>query len=138
MTPTESTIDWDKSEVLRVLASQPGTQYQQATAAEQARVRTWVKELLIASVITVNFVKADGTARSMRCTLDAARTPSRPMGSIFLSTVQNSDGLVESKKLRKEPDPHSVRVWDIEKGEWRSFRFDRVQKITAELDFAAK
>lgn len=138
MTPTESIIDWDKSEVLRVLANQPGTQYQQATAAEQARVRTWVKELLIASVITVDFVKADGTARTMRCTLDAARIPPRPVGTIFEVTVHNPDGLTESKKPPKESDPHSVRVWDIEKGEWRSFRFDRVQKITAELDFAAK
>jgi hypothetical protein len=43
--------------------------------------------------------------------------------------------LKESKKPRKEPDPHSLRVFDLEKNEWRSFRFDRLKKVTAELNF---
>jgi hypothetical protein len=47
------------------------------------------------------------------------------------------DGIVkESKKPRKEPDPHSLRVFDLEKQEWRSFRFDRLKKVTAELNFS--
>jgi hypothetical protein len=46
------------------------------------------------------------------------------------------DGIVrESKKPRKAPDPHSIRVFDVEKQEWRSFRFDRLKKVTATLDF---
>jgi hypothetical protein len=93
---------------------------------------------LITSEITVDFVKADGTERSMRCTLDSSRIPPAPVGAIFKSSVTNPDGLTESRKPRKQPDPHSVRVFDTEKNEWRSFRFDRLQKITAELDFAAK
>jgi len=133
-----TTLDWEKAEVFRLLKNAPGTQYQEADEAGQAEIRAWVKGLLITSEITVDFVKADGTERSMRCTLDSNRIPPIPAGTIFKSSVTNPDGLTENKKPRKEPDPHSVRVFDTEKNEWRSFRFDRLQKITAELDFAAK
>ena len=136
-----TTVDWEKAEVFRLLKNAPGTQYQETDETGQAEIRAWVKGLLITSEITVDFVKADGTQRSMRCTLDSSIIPTRPVGTIFKSTTANPDGLAtlgESKKPRKEPDPHSVRVYDTEKGEWRSFRFDRLKKITAELDFAAK
>ncbi|WP_353482961.1 SH3 beta-barrel fold-containing protein [Haliscomenobacter sp.] len=133
-----TTLDWEKAEVFCLLKNAPGTQYQEADEAGQAEIRAWVKGLLITSEITVDFVKADGTERSMRCTLDSNRIPPVPAGTIFKSSTANPDGLAESKKPRKQPDPHSVRVFDTEKGEWRSFRFDRLQKITAELDFAAK
>jgi hypothetical protein len=133
-----TTLDWEKAEVFRLLKNAPGTQYQEADEAGQAEIRAWVKGLLITSEITVDFVKADGTERSMRCTLDSSRIPPVPAGTIFKSSVTNPDGLTENKKPRKQPDPHSVRVFDTEKNEWRSFRFDRLQKITAELDFAAK
>jgi hypothetical protein len=134
-----TTLDWEKAEVFRLLKNAPGTQYQEADEAGQAEIRAWVKGLLITSEITVDFVKADGTERSMRCTLDATRIPQKPTpAAITRSSTDNPDGLAESKKPRKQPDPHSVRVYDTEKNEWRSFRFDRLQKITAELDLAAK
>jgi len=134
-----TTLDWEKAEVFRLLKNAPGTQYQEADEAGQAEIRAWVKGLLITSEITVDFVKADGTERSMRCTLDSNRIPQTAVPTaIVKSSVTNPDGLAESKKPRKQPDPHSVRVFDTEKNEWRSFRFDRLQKITAELDFAAK
>jgi len=132
-------LDWEKAEVFRLLKNAPGTQYQEADEAGQAEIRAWVKGLLISSEITVDFVKADGTERSMRCTLDSNRIPQTAAPTaIVKSSTANPDGLAESRKPRKPPDPHSVRVFDTEKGEWRSFRFDRLQKITAELDFAAK
>ena len=137
-----TTVDWEKAEVFRLLKNAPGTQYQEADEAGQAEIRAWVKGLLITSEITVDFVKADGTERSMRCTLDASRIPRSvvPVTSVASpsSSTANIDGLSESRKPRKTPDPHSVRVFDTEKGEWRSFRFDRLKKITAQLDFAAK
>ena len=47
-----------------------------------------------------------------------------------------ADGIVrESKKSRKEPDPHSIRVFDLDKNEWRSFRFERLRKVSAEIVF---
>ena len=134
-----TTVDWEKAEVFRLLKNAPGTQYQEADEEGQAQIRSWVKGLLVNSEITVDFIKADGTERSMRCTLDSDRIPQKaaPTAIVKSSTV-NPDGLAESKKPRKEPDLHSVRVYDTEKNEWRSFRYDRLQKITAQLDFAAK
>jgi hypothetical protein len=46
------------------------------------------------------------------------------------------DGVVRESKSRRDPDPHSLRVFDLELQEWRSFRFERLQKITAELSFS--
>jgi hypothetical protein len=134
-----TTVDWEKAEVFRLLKNAPGTQYQEADEVGQAEIRSWVKGLLVTSEITVDFIKADGTERSMRCTLDSDRIPQKAVPTaIVKSSTVNPDGLAESKKPRKEPDLHSVRVYDTEKNEWRSFRYDRLQKITAELDFAAK
>ena len=119
---------WEKQEVVRLLKGAPGTQYQQADDANKAIIRDWIKSLLQKSEITVTFVKADGTDREMLSTLDPELLPPAPTGPV--------DGIVkESKKPRKEPDPHSLRVFDMEKQEWRSFRFDRLKKITAELNF---
>jgi hypothetical protein len=130
---------WEQQEIVRLLKGAPGTQYQEADEEGQAQIRSWVKGLLVNSEITVDFIKADGTERSMRCTLDSDRIPQKaaPTAIVKSSTV-NPDGLAESKKPRKEPDLHSVRVYDTEKNEWRSFRYDRLQKITAQLDFTAK
>jgi len=134
-----TTVDWEKAEVFRLLKNAPGTQYQEADEVGEAEIRSWVKGLLVTSEITVDFIKADGTERSMRCTLDSDRIPQKAVPTaIVKSSTVNPDGLAESKKPRKEPDLHSVRVYDTEKNEWRSFRYDRLQKITAELDFAAK
>jgi len=123
---------WEKQEVMRLLKGAPGTQYQQADDANKAIIRDWIKSLLQKSEITVTFVKADGTDREMLCTLNWDNIPS----TAITSSSSPVDGIVkESKKPRKEPDPHSLRVFDVEKQEWRSFRFDRLKKITAELNF---
>ena len=125
---------WEQQEIVRLLKGAPGTQYQAADDTGKEQIRAWVKGLLQKSTITVTFVKADGTDREMLCTLNwdnipvdkaPKETPTTPI-----------DGIVrESRKPRKEPDPHSVRVYDLEKQEWRSFRFDRLKKVTATLDF---
>ena len=82
------------------------------------------------SEATVTFTKADGTDRDMLCTLDGSRIPVSPAKPVSV------DGLVrESRKPKKEPDPHSIRVFDLEKQEWRSFRFERLKKVTATLNF---
>jgi len=125
---------WEKDEVVRLLRSQPGTQYQEADDLVKEQIRIWVKQLLTNSEVTVTFTKADGTDRDMLCTLDHSRIPvsiAKPV-----STTAPVDGIVrESRKPRKEPDPHSIRVFDLEKQEWRSFRFERLRKVTATLDF---
>lgn len=121
---------WQKQETVRLLKGAPGTQYQEADDPGKAVIRDWVRSLLQKQPVTVTFVKADGTEREMLCTLDHTQIPETPAKPVPV------DGIVrESKKPRKEPDPHSLRVFDLEKQEWRSFRFDRLRKITAELNF---
>jgi hypothetical protein len=125
---------WEKDEVVRLLRSQPGTQYQEADDQVKEQIRDWVRGLLTNSEVTVTFTKADGTDRDMLCTLDHSRIPVSPAKPV--STTAPVDGIVrESKKPRKEPDPHSIRVFDLDKQEWRSFRFERLKKVTATLDF---
>ena len=122
---------WEKDEVVRLLRSQPGTQYQEADDQVKQQIREWVRGLLQNSEVTVTFTKADGTDRDMLCTLDGSRIPVS-----VVKPVQAVDGIVrESKKPKKEPDPHSIRVFDLQKQEWRSFRFERLKKVTATLDF---
>jgi hypothetical protein len=122
---------WQKQEMVRLLKGAPGTQYQEADDTGKAVIRDWVRSLLQKQPITVTFVKADGTNREMRCTLDHTLIPETPAKPVTI------DGIVsESKKPRKEPDPHSIRVFDLDKSEWRSFRFDRLKKVAAELNFS--
>jgi hypothetical protein len=134
-------MDWEKAEVFRLLKNAPGTQYQEADAAGQLEIRSWVKNLLSNSEVTVQFVKSDGTIRDMRCTLDGSRIPPAPPKpvpvDIVSSSAVNIDGLTvtESRKPRKEPDPVTQRVYDLDQGEWRSFRYDRLKKITTEINF---
>ena len=120
---------WEQQEIVRLLKGAPGTQYQAADDANKMIMRDWIKSLLQVSTITVQFTKADGTVRDMQCTLNPEQLPD-------IVTTGPEDGIVvESAKPRKTPDPHSLRVFDTDKQEWRSFRFDRLLKITAELKF---
>lgn len=119
---------WEKQEVVRLLKGAPGTQYQQADDANKAIMRDWIRSLLQKGAVTVTFTKADGTDREMRCTLNPEQLP-------LVSVTGPVDGIVKESKQRKQPDEHSLRVFDLEKGEWRSFRFDRLKKVTAELSF---
>ena len=123
-------MDWSKQEMVRLLKGAPGTQYQEADDRGKTVIRDWVKSLLQKGTVTVTFVKADGSLRDMLCTLDWAAIPeSKHPGQPPV------DGIVKESRQRREPDPHSLRVFDVEKQEWRSFRFDRLKKVTAVLNF---
>lgn len=126
-----SISQWEKHEVVRLLKGAPGTQYQEADDVNKSIIRDWVRSLLQKDAVTIVFVKADGTDREMLCTLNwdlipVDKQPGQPP----------IDGkFVKESKSRKDPDPHSLRVFDVAKQEWRSFRFDRLKKIIAELSF---
>jgi hypothetical protein len=123
---------WEKQEVVRLLKGVPGTQYQEADDVNKTIMRDWVTSLLNKQEITVQFTKADGTDRDMRCTLNWDLIPPQPQKP----TPGPVDGIVlESKKPRKETDPAVIKVFDLEAQSWRSFRMDRLKKITAELVF---
>lgn len=129
MTLDDTVATWNQSEIVRLLKNAPGTQYQEADDANKAIMRDWVRSLLQKDEITVTFVKADGTDREMRCTLNPDKLPPVPVATGPV------DGIVKESRERKKPDEHSLRVFDLDKSEWRSFRFDRLKKVAAELKF---
>jgi hypothetical protein len=134
-------LTWEQLEVFRLLKNQPGTMYQEGNEQERKLLRDWVQGLLNVSEVTVQFVKSDGTVRDMRCTLDRSRIPPAPPKTQtnpaeMDSSTANIDGLAESKKPRQEPDPANQRVYDLDVGAWRSFRYDRLKKISAVINFA--
>jgi hypothetical protein len=129
MTLDDTVATWQQAEVVRLLKNAPGTQYQESDDANKAIIRDWVRSLLQKGPVTVTFVKADGTEREMRCTLDHVLLPATP------AKPAPTDGVVQESKSRKLPDPHSLRVFDLDKNEWRSFRFERLRKISAEIAF---
>jgi hypothetical protein len=77
----------------------------------------YVIDLLGTNEVTVDFVKKDGSERNMRCTLNIELIPEdkRP-------TVKT---IVEAPETR----PEAVRVFDLDKQDWRSFRWDSLKGL---------
>jgi hypothetical protein len=82
--------------------------------------QTWVKGLLHDTVIKdlcITFTKSDGTDREMRCTLIKANIPS--------DKIPKTTGRPASETTQ--------RVFDLDKVEWRSFRWDTVKQVNFTL-----
>jgi hypothetical protein len=77
-----------------------------------------IKTLLKESTCVVKFIKSDGSIRNMTCTLNASAIPPQQVSE---ST---------STKVRKEDSENIVRVWDIEKSAWRSFKISTVISLS--------
>jgi hypothetical protein len=71
-----------------------------------------IKRLRTNPTTTVTFTKVDGSKRVMNCTLMEGHIP-----------------VMESTSERKE-NKDVVVVFDLDKGQWRSFRVDSVQSTT--------
>lgn len=82
----------------------------------------WLKGMLVVSEGIVTFTKSDGTERVMKCTLKPEQLPK----------VEISEG-AENKKPRKESTT-SMRVFDLEKNEWRSFTIKKVTKVSFTIE----
>ena len=74
----------------------------------------WLDGILHINPVTVIFTKKDGTERVMRCTLQPELLPK----------VE----LKENAKTRKESTT-SMRVFDLDKNEWRSFTIKSVKHV---------
>lgn len=84
--------------------------------------KTWTLGLLHdrnTKDLCITFTKRDGTEREMRCTLVEETIPQekQPKTAGAASTSTGS----------------AVRVFDVEKQEWRSFRWDSVTKVSFNL-----
>ena len=106
----------DKHATWRALTGDPGNYYCQASDSERQQFRDWMTGILRQQEVVVDFVKADGDFRSMKCTLN------------------ESLGAKYSGNARKKPtNPEVCVVWDTNQNAWRSFRWDRMRRIQFNL-----
>jgi hypothetical protein len=85
---------------------------------EWNKFTNWLTGMLkINESVTVTFTKVDGTQRVMNCTLKPELLP-----------VVEVKPLAEGKQPRKESTT-SIRVYDLEKKEWRSFTTKTVTRV---------
>ena len=75
--------------------------------------RDRMQALLKTQEVTISFTKKDGTERKMICTLAENKIPSEKM----------------PKNSGKSKSDDALAVFDLEKNDWRSFRWDSVTKI---------
>ena len=82
----------------------------------EKQIYDWLKGILPNTEATITFTKVDGTERVMKCTLEASKLP--PVV------------IKEDAKPRKQSDStKALRVFDIEKQEWRSFTIKNIKRI---------
>lgn len=95
---------------------------------EQLEFKDHVKAILIAGPTLVTFTKVDGTIREMNCTLRADLLP--PPEPV----IEPEEGAepVEPKKERKV-NPNVQTAFDLDKKEWRSFKYDTIISIESTL-----
>jgi hypothetical protein len=85
--------------------------------------RDWLRTLLKERVVTLTFLKTDGSERVMQATLSEEIVP---------KAVETA----EPKKVRKISD-EAQPVFDVEAQGWRSFRWDSVKKVEFSLGESA-
>ena len=106
----------DKHDTWRALAGDPGNYYCQASESERELFRNWMKGLLQEREVIVDFVKADGAFRSMKCTLNEG------LGAKY-----------SGNDSTKRANPEVCVVWDTTQNAWRSFRWDRMKRVQFNL-----
>ena len=137
-------MSWEQAEVVLLLKGHPGTQYQEGTEVERTVIRDWIRSLLQSSVVTVEFVKSDGSLREMKCTLNTdyipvAAKPTKSVPVITASGFTDVDGIKRGKNVLEDiempKEETNIRVYDTEANGWRSFRYDRLRRISATVSF---
>ena len=91
--------------------------YRTAIPEEQELYRDWLKGVLKMHTVDLTFRKKDDTIREMKCTLIESMLP-----------------VIEKKtdRVRKENND-ALSVFDLEKNEWRSFRYDSIEAVSFNL-----
>lgn len=79
--------------------------------------REWLLVLLRERPVSITFLKKDGTERSMLCTLSESEIPKEKM----------------PKGVERNKSEEALPVFDLDKQEWRSFRWDSVKTIEFNL-----
>lgn len=81
--------------------------------ATDKEFKKWLIGMLQIGEVTISFTKKDGTERDLICTLKESEIPKE-------KTPKNSE---------KAKNDNVLPVFDVEKKEWRSFRWDSVKKV---------
>lgn len=84
---------------------------------EAKKSRKWLTNLLNQYVVEVTFTKKDGTERVMNCTLQ-------------------EDYLPETTGVGRSASFDAVSVYDVDKEDWRSFRWDSIKAIKVVVESA--
>lgn len=73
-----------------------------------------LKNILRNGTAIVKFTKKDGTERVMKCTLNLSKVPTEkhPKGTGYYDNTK------------------TIRVFDLEKEDWRSFRIDSIKEYS--------
>ena len=79
--------------------------------------RDWLKSMLKSQEVTISFTKKDGTERKMICTLLESKIPAEKA----------------PKNTGKAKSEDALAVFDVEKQDWRSFRWDSVTRVEFSL-----
>lgn len=77
-------------------------------------LREAIRQILVNGIAFVRFQKVDGTIREMKCTLSPELLPDTPR--------------TDAETISVNPD--ILRVYDMEKEDWRSFRVDSVKDFS--------
>ncbi len=85
--------------------------------------RELIHNFLHDGLCEVDFIKADGSFRTMKCTLNE---------DVIRKYVDWED--VKPKGTGSEVTDTVQRVFDVEVGGWRSFRFDSVKSVRTEIE----
>lgn len=80
--------------------------------------RTWLVSHMKMGPVTVTFTKKDGTERVMNCTLQEDALPK----------VELKEGATPRKE-----NTDTLRVFDLEKQEWRSFIIKSIKQVQFSL-----
>lgn len=88
-----------------------------ASQVDTKEGRDWLKSLLKSQEVTIFFKKVDGTEREMLCTLSESQIPAEKL----------------PKNSGKAKSEDALAVFDVEKQDWRSFRWDSVTRIQFDL-----
>lgn len=92
--------------------------YESASPEERDLFHDWLHGILAdqnLSYVSVTFKKKDGTERVMKCTL------------------REDIATRYEKKTERKSNPDTCFVFDTEKQEWRSFRYDSIRVVAFEF-----
>jgi len=116
----------------QIVVSPPGT-VSEWTEVQWTNFKWWLENLLRGEVVEVIFTKTDGSERVMRCTMDPLVVAAgvKILEERRARTASETAGDAPPKKSRPKPKekPDNLTVWDIDVGDWRSFKVRSLTNI---------